>query len=90
LSRKERPKIESSTVNKILLVRLRRIGDVVMTTPAITALKKSLPHASLTYIVEEPYRRLVEGNPRLDRVISLPADQGWLDFLGFIRSLRRV
>jgi lipopolysaccharide heptosyltransferase II len=90
LSRKERPRIELSTVNKILLVRLRRIGDVVMTSPAITALKKSLPHASLTYIVEEPYRRLVEGNPRLDRVISLPADQGLLDFLGFIRNLRRV
>ncbi len=61
-----------------------------MTTPAVAALKKSLPHASLTYIVEEPYRRLVEGNPRLDRVISLPPDQGFLDFLGFIRSLRRV
>jgi len=60
-----------------------------MTTPAITALKKSLPHASLTYIVEEPYRRLVEGNPRLDRVISLPPDQGFIDFLRFIRRLRR-
>lgn len=89
MSRKERPRIEPSTLNRILLIRLRRIGDVVMTTPAITALKKSLPHASLTYIVEEPYRRLVEGNPRLDRVISLPPDQAFIDFLRFIRRLRR-
>ncbi len=90
MSRKERPRTEPSTVNKILLVRLRRIGDVVMTTPAVTAIKKSLPQASLTYIVEEPYRRLVEGNPRLDCVISLPPDQRLLDFLGFIRRLRRL
>jgi len=60
-----------------------------MTTPAVAAIKKSLPHASLTYIIEEPYRRLVEGNPRLDRIISLPPDQGFLNFLGFIRRLRR-
>lgn len=90
MSRKERPKIDPATIEKILLIRLRRIGDVVMTTPAVAALKKSLPHAHLTYIVEEPYRRLVEGNPHLDSVISLPLNQGFFSFLGFVRKLRRV
>jgi len=60
-----------------------------MTTPAVAALKRSVPRASLTYIVEEPYRRLVEGNPHLDKVISLPPDQGLPSFLRFIRRLRR-
>ena len=37
---------------KILLVRLRLIGDVVLTTPLLRALKRTYPDAQLTYLVE--------------------------------------
>ena len=37
---------------QILLVRLRLIGDVVFTTPAIRALRRRYPDARLTYLVE--------------------------------------
>ena len=37
---------------KVLLVRLRLIGDVVFTTPAIRAIRDALPDAHLTYLVE--------------------------------------
>jgi heptosyltransferase-1 len=60
-----------------------------MTTPAVAALKRALPGASLTYIVEEPYRRLVEGNPDIDEVILIPPHQSVLSFLEFIRRARR-
>jgi ADP-heptose:LPS heptosyltransferase len=76
-------------VGKVLLIRLRRIGDVVMTTPAVALLKKHFPGASLTYLVEEPFRRLVEGNPALDRVIAVPAKQGFGEFAGLVRNLRK-
>jgi lipopolysaccharide heptosyltransferase II len=74
---------------KILLIRLRRIGDVVMTSPAAALLKKGFPAASVTYLVEEPYRRLVEGLPAVDRVIAVPANQRFGDFLGLVRRARR-
>jgi lipopolysaccharide heptosyltransferase II len=89
LTRKEKQKPDPSSWRKILLVRLRRVGDVVMTTPAITALKEGVPRASLTYVIEEPFRRLVEDNPRLDRVISLPPGQGSVDFLLSALRIRR-
>jgi ADP-heptose:LPS heptosyltransferase len=89
LNRKDRPKTSQRLHRKILLIRLRRIGDIVMTTPAITALKRALPRSSLTYVVEEPLRRLVEGNPDLDAVLVVPPHQGFFSFLRFIRQLRR-
>ena len=89
MNRKEKREIDPSALKKILLIRLRRIGDVVMTTPAVAALKRALPPASLTYVIEAPLRRLVEGNPDLDRVIVVPAGQGTAGFLGFIRDIRR-
>jgi lipopolysaccharide heptosyltransferase II len=53
----------------ILLVRLRLIGDVVFTTPAIRALRRRYPDARISYIVEEEAAPLVRGNPHLDEVI---------------------
>lgn len=89
MNRKDQPKISPSPPRKILLIRLRRIGDIVMTTPAVAALKRALPHSSLTYIVEEPFRRLVEGNPDIDKIIPIPAHQGLLSFLLLMRRIRR-
>lgn len=59
-----------------------------MTTPAVTAIKRAWPRATLSYIVEEPFRRLVEGNPLIDRVMAIPAKQGAAEFVRFIRELR--
>lgn len=60
-----------------------------MTTPAVSVLKENCPEASLTYLVEEPYRELVEGNPHLDNVIVIPKKQSKKDFYDLIHSVRR-
>ena len=54
---------------KILLLRLRMIGDVVFTTPAIGAIRRRFPDCHLAYVVEPEAAPVVEGNPHLDDVI---------------------
>ena len=54
---------------RILLVRLRQIGDVVFTTPAVRALRARFPDAHLSYVVEPAALPIVEHNPHLDEVI---------------------
>ena len=89
MSPKERPKIDPARIRKILLIRLRRIGDIVLTTPAVTLLRQEFPEAEIDYIVEEPYRDLVEGHPSLDAVIVLPRELGARDFLHHLRRIRK-
>jgi heptosyltransferase-1 len=89
LNPREKRKIDPSRIHKILLIRLRRIGDVVMTTPAITALREGFPEAKITYVIDEPYRELVEGHPDLDRVIVLPKDLGFKEFRKYIHQIRQ-
>jgi lipopolysaccharide heptosyltransferase II len=76
----------------ILLVRLRLIGDVVFTTPAIRAIRRHYPGARITYIVEEEAAPVVRHNPHLDAVIVArsPHARGrlWAD-IALIRRLRR-
>ncbi len=83
-----RPRPDPSALKKILLIRLRRIGDVVMTAPAVALLKQFVPGASLTYLIEEPYRRLVEGLPGVDLVLAVPVKQDRRTFLGLLKKIR--
>lgn len=61
---------------KILLVRLRLVGDVVFTTPLIRALRRQFPDAHLSYAVEPVAAPVVQGNPHLNEVIVLPQARG--------------
>lgn len=77
---------------KILLVRLRLIGDVVFTTPVIAALRKHYPDAHLSYVVEPAAAPVLSGNPHLDDVIVVPRRRGVArvrDDLAMARQLRR-
>jgi len=61
---------------KILLIRLRLIGDVVLTTPAVRAIRQTFPDAQLTYLVERYAAPVIEDNPHLDRVLVIPPPEG--------------
>jgi lipopolysaccharide heptosyltransferase II len=61
---------------KVLLIRLRLIGDVVFTTPVIRALKRALPDAQISYLVEREAASVVAGNPHLAEVIVIPRTRG--------------
>jgi lipopolysaccharide heptosyltransferase II len=61
---------------RILIVRLRQIGDVVFTTPAVAALRRQYPDAHLTYLVEPSAAPIVAGNPHLDEVMIAPRRGG--------------
>jgi heptosyltransferase-2 len=53
----------------ILIVRTDRIGDVVLTTPSITALREQYPNAKIAVLVSPLTRELVDGNSCLDEVL---------------------
>jgi len=76
---------------RILLVRLRLVGDVVFTTPLVAALRRRFPDAHLAYLVEPLAAGIVAANPHLNDVIvaSAPDAPGrvWRD-LALVRRLR--
>jgi heptosyltransferase-1 len=72
----------------ILLIRLRLIGDVVFTTPALSALRRRFPDARLTYLVEAPAEPVVRHHPALDEVIVVERPRG-LARIGYDIALAR-
>ncbi len=56
---------------RILVVRLSGLGDVVLTLPAVRALRRAFPRAHIAWLVAESCREALEGNPDLDEVIPV-------------------
>ncbi len=56
-------------VNRILIARTDRIGDVVLSTPTITAAKKAFPNAFIAVMVSPETKDIVTQNPHLNEVI---------------------
>lgn len=59
------------TIERVLVVRLRSIGDTVLATPSLFALKRFLPHAALDILVEDWVAPVLEGHPHVDNVITV-------------------
>jgi heptosyltransferase I len=57
--RADRPPGDRRT-SSLLILRLSALGDVIHTLPAVLALKEALPEAEFSWVVESPYREIVE------------------------------
>lgn len=54
--------------NKILVIRLSSIGDIVLTTPIIRAIKKQMDGVELHFLTKTANEKVVASNPNIDKV----------------------
>lgn len=61
---------------RLVLIRLSALGDIIHTWPLVSALQRERPDLHLTWVVEEPFRPLVDGHPAVDAVVTV-ATKRW-------------
>src|SRR5271156_649187 len=71
---------------RILLVRLGSLGDVIHALPAASALRDAFPEARIDWLIEPKWRRLLEGNPDLSEIIPLEKKSA----AGLISTIRKL
>jgi heptosyltransferase III len=60
------------SVRKLLVVRLRSIGDTVLATPSLFALRRFVPHAKIDILLEDWVAPVLDGSDLVDHVITIP------------------
>ena len=65
------PRWDWQDVRKILIVRLRSIGDTVLSTPSIFALKRFLPNVEVDILVEDWVAPVLANHPHVNKVVVL-------------------
>jgi ADP-heptose:LPS heptosyltransferase len=78
------------TGKRILLVRLRQIGDVVFTTPAVSAVREYLQPSHLAYLVEPAAAAALEEHPAIDELMVAPRVPGWRGIVADVQLISRL
>jgi len=58
-------------IQKILIIMLYRIGDVLLTTPVVSEIKRLIPGAIVHFLVEKSFFDIVSLNPQIDEILLL-------------------
>jgi len=74
---------------RVLVVALRRLGDVLLTTPLIRSIKRAYPSAAIEALVFKGTEGVLSGNPDLAGVLTLPQRPRLGDTLALMRRIGR-
>jgi heptosyltransferase III len=74
---------------RVLVITLRRLGDVLLTTPLIRTVRRALPEATLETLVFRGSEGILAGNPDLDSVITMSERPSPRETFGLFRRLWR-
>lgn len=84
--------VHLESVARILAVRQdSRLGNLVLMTPLLSALKAALPEAEVDVVISEGFEEVMTGNPNVDHVHVLLKRKARINpwwYLGFVRRLR--
>ncbi len=77
-------------ITNILIIKLRYIGDVLLSTPVIPVLERHVPHAGISFLVNAGTETVLAHDPRLQEVIPLARGslRTQIRFLRMLRSRR--
>lgn len=76
-------------VRRIVVTRLRYLGDVVLSTPLLAALREAHPEATIEYLTLANYAEVLLHHPWVDRIHALPNKAGPLATLQMAATLAR-
>jgi heptosyltransferase-2 len=66
-------KTTSAALDSFIIFRLDALGDLVLTTPLFRELKRAYPDARITAVVQQAHRSILETNPYIDELLSIPS-----------------
>ncbi len=88
--------LNTEPIKKILIINTKYLGDLVVCTPAVKAIRNTYPAASISILVREEYKNVMAGNPNVDEILSFDFTvkkiRGWkrikaeLNFVKYLRS----
>lgn len=79
--------IDWSSVERVLVVKLRSLGDTVLATPSLVALQRFAPHVKVDILLGDWIAPILDGSDLVENVIALPPGLG--PKLKIARELRR-
>ena len=81
------PPLPTVRLDRVCIVMMSAVGDVVHVMPVIHALKAHAPKARVTWVLQPGPATLVRGHPLVDDIVLFDRSKGWRAFLDVRREL---
>jgi lipopolysaccharide heptosyltransferase I len=86
LADRAKAKYLRSTAKNILIIKPSSLGDIVLTLPALSALRRSFPDAKISWLIRPEFAPLLDNHPYLDNIIHFNRKflgKAWYNLLAF-------
>lgn len=74
---------------KILIIRLSAIGDILLATPLLRALRQKHPQATLDVVVKENFAEVLRYHPAVDHLYEMDPAGGWIGLRSLGKRLQQ-
>lgn len=74
------PVVDLNRVERLLILKVSSMGDIVHASPVASALKRAFPHLRIGWVAEDRHAGVIEGSPCIDKLHTIPykaLKQGW-------------
>jgi heptosyltransferase-2 len=88
----DKPKFDIGNINRILVRSTNWVGDAILTTPAVRAVRKNFPEAKVTILAKPWVAPVFYNNPDIDHIMVYDSEgkhNGWSGKVRLSRSLRK-
>jgi heptosyltransferase-2 len=76
-------------INKVLIIRFSSFGDIVQASSVVEPIRQHWPNAEIHWVTRAEFHQLVALNSRINQVISLDKNSGFLGLLKLANDLRK-
>jgi len=79
-------------INKILIIQQKPFGDILLNTGYFAELRRHFPTAQIDYLIQKPYKTILEDNKHLDNLVIMdkPKGKGVKYFWTILEVIRRI
>ena len=79
---------------KILLINIKYLGDLIVSTPGLNALRKAKPEAEIVFLLRKGFEDVLQNNPNINKIISfdpsLKGNSGFKKIAAGIKFIKKI
>lgn len=77
-------------IEKILIIRLSSLGDIVLTTPVVKSLKQKFPQSKIFFLTKSQYQDLLKNDPNIFSLIKFDLVEKHKGISGFFKLVKQL
>ncbi|MEJ2055335.1 MAG: hypothetical protein P8X42_15575, partial [Calditrichaceae bacterium] len=90
ISYKKLSREELNQIKKILIIQQKPFGDILLNTGYFAELRRHFPVAQIDYLIQKPYKTILEDNPYLDNLVLMDKNNGIKKFITILKIMIKI